>query len=186
MYTILVNDDNTLQTSIRTKIMQGSKNIDDLHFLVKQKYNEIDISDLSVVLTYILPISKDRKTMMLEKSEELYKERLEYKILLDDDENLITSEQGDVKMWLTFIKDNNIVRHTTPIILTIYSTEVTSVVPSEPTQNPIVDSIHLDKDTNSLYLTANGNTVGTPISINDLSDAIVDSSSDGLVAVITE
>ena len=90
MYTILVQDDNTLQTSIRTRIMQNSKNIDYLHFLVKPNYNEIDMTDLTVVLTYILPISKERKTLTLTKSEELYKERLEYKILLDDDENLIT------------------------------------------------------------------------------------------------
>ena len=82
MYTILVNDDNTLQTSIRSKIIQGSKNIDYLHFLINTTYNDIDISELSVILTYILPISKERKTLILEKSEELYKERLEYKVLL--------------------------------------------------------------------------------------------------------
>lgn len=186
MYTILVNDDNTLQTSVRSKIMQGNKNVDDLHFLVKAIYNGIDMIDLSVVLTYILPISKERKTMTLAKSEELYKERLEYKILLDDDENLITSEYGDVKLWLTFMNGSDVVRYTTPTFLTVYPTEMTDLDPSEPTQTPNVDSIYLDKDTNSLYLTANGATVGTPIPINELSNAIVDSSNDGLVTVITD
>ncbi len=38
MYTILVNDDNSLQTSIRSKIVQGSKNIDYLHFLINPNY----------------------------------------------------------------------------------------------------------------------------------------------------
>ena len=41
MYTILVNDDNTLVTSVRERIMQRSKLMNSLHFLVNQKY-EID------------------------------------------------------------------------------------------------------------------------------------------------
>lgn len=185
MYTILVQDDNTLQTSIRTRIMQNSKNIDYLHFLVKPNYNEIDMTDLTVVLTYILPISKERKTLTLTKSEELYKERLEYKILLDNDENFITSEVGDIKMWLTFMLDNETVRYTTPIILSVHSTEESTVNPSEPTQTPTVDNIFLDKDTNQIYLTSGGNVVGGAISIKELSDAIVDTSDDGLITMIT-
>ena len=186
MYTILVQDDNTLQTSIRARIMQNSKNVDEIHFLVKPNYNEIDMAELKVILTYIMPISKERKTLTLAKSEELYKERLEYKILLDDDENLITSEYGDVKLWLTFMNGSDVVRYTTTTVLTVYPTEVTDITPNEPTQTHNVDSIYLDKDTNSLYLTANGATVGTPIPINELSNAIVDSSNDGLVTVITD
>ena len=38
MYTILVNDDNTLVTSVRERIMQRSKLMNSLHFLVKPKY----------------------------------------------------------------------------------------------------------------------------------------------------
>ena len=144
------------------------------------------MSELSVILTYILPISKERKTIRLEKSEELYKERLEYKILLDNDENYITSEYGDIKMWITFMDNEDVIRYTTPTFITVYRAEVTDLEPSEPTQTPNVDSIYLDKDTNSIYLTANGETVGTAIPINDLSNAIVDSSNDGLISVITE
>lgn len=184
MYTILVNDDNTLQTSIRTRIMQNSKNVDELHFLVKPNYNEIDMTDLKVILTYIMPISKERKTLTLTKSEELYKERLEYKILLDNDENFITSEIGDIKMWLTFMRDDDVVRYTTPTLLTVESTEETEINPNDPSQTLLVDNLHFDKDTNQIYLTAGGNVVGGAISIEDLSDAIVDSSNDGLVTMI--
>ena len=186
MYTILVNDDNSLQTSIRSKIMQGSKNIDYLHFLTNPTYNDIDMSELSVILTYILPISKERKTIRLEKSEELYKERLEYKILLDNDENFITSEYGDVKMWLTFIDNENVIRYTMPTFITVYRAEESSSIPIDPPQTQTVDNLYLDKDTNSIYLTANGEAVGTAIPINDLSDAIVESSNDGLIAVVTD
>lgn len=187
MYTILVQDDNSLQASVRTRIMNGSKNIDELHFLVKPIYYGIDMTELSVVLTYILPVSKERKTLTLTKSEELYKDRLEYKILLDNDENYITSEVGEVKLWLTFLdNDKNTVRYTTPTIIAVYPTEDTTDEPSKPTETQVVDNLYLDKNTNSLYLTSNGTTVGEPISINDLSSAIVDNTNDGLVTVITE
>ena len=50
MYTILVKNDNSLQPSITdTKIIQGSKNIDYLRFLINPTYNDIDISELSVI-----------------------------------------------------------------------------------------------------------------------------------------
>ena len=185
MYTILVNDDNTLQTSIRTRIMQNSKNVDEIHFLVKPNYNEIDMTELKVILTYIMPISKERKTLTLTKSEELYKERLEYKILLDNDENFITSEVGDIKMWLTFMNGDDVIRYTTPTILAIESTEEVEINPDEPSQTLVVDNLHFDKDTNQIYLTSGGNVVGGAISIKELSDAIVDTSDDGLITMIT-
>lgn len=185
MYTILVQDDNTLQTSIRTRIMQNSKNVDELHFLVKPNYNEIDMADLKVILTYIMPISKERKTLTLTKSEELYKGRLEYKILLDNDENFITSEVGDIKMWLTFMHDDEVVRYTTPILLTIEPTEEVEITPSEPTQKPTVDNLHFDKDANQIYLTSDGSAVGAAISVQELRDAIVDTAKDGLITMIT-
>lgn len=183
---ILVNDDNSLTISVRQKIIQNSKNIDEFRFLVKPIYNDINMEDLSVVLTYILPISKERKTITLTKSEELYKERLEYKILLNNNENNITSEYGDMKLWLKFIKEDEIVRYTTPTIVTIYPSESNDILPEVPTKTPTVDNLYLDKETNSFYLTSNGEAVGGAISINELSEAIVDSSNDGLVTVITE
>lgn len=186
MYTILVNDDNTLQTSIRTRIMQNSKNVDELHFLVKPNYNEIDMTELKVVLTYILPISKERKTLTLTKSEELYKDRLEYKILLNPDENLLTSEIGELKMWLTFMNGSDVIRYTTPIMLTIEPVEGVEITPDEPEQTQVVDNLFLDKNTNSIYLTSNGSAVGAAIPINELSNAIVESSNEGLITMITD
>lgn len=55
---------------------------------------------------------------------------------------------------------------------------------SEPIQ--IVDNIYFDKEGNKIYLMSNGSSVGGSISVEDLSNAIVDSTSDGLVTVITE
>ena len=82
--------------------------------------------------------------------------------------------------------NENIIRYTTPTFITVYRAEETSDISIDPPKTQTVDNLYLDKDTNSIYLTSNGETVGTAIPINDLSNAIVDSSNDGLVAVITD
>lgn len=126
MYTILVTDDNTLNTSIRERIMQRSNLVDNLHFLTTPLYkNEIDMTDFTVNLEYLLPVSKQYRTEILVKSEELYKdEYLEYILPFD---TKITSEVGDVELQLTFIKadmdaDGNsiqYVRKTSPTVIKI-------------------------------------------------------------------
>ena len=101
MYTILVNDDNTLTTSVRERIMQRSKLVDSLHFLCPQTYKELDMADFTVTLEYILPVSREYKTEELVKSDELYKEMLEYKLPFDTD---LTKEAGEIEVKLTFSK----------------------------------------------------------------------------------
>lgn len=183
MYTILVNDDNTLQTSVKKRILQDTSNVDYLHFLAQPFYDGIDMSKLNTVLTYILPKSKQRLTLTLTPSEELYKERLEYKIVFDEK---LTSEVGDIKCWLSFSNDSEIVRKTSMGTITILPVEKSEFEDNEFSLSS-VDNIYLDKETNELYLTSNGMAVGDKISIDDLGDTIIETTSDdGLVRVITE
>ena len=139
MYTILVTDDNTLNTSIREKIMQRSNLVDNLHFLTTPLYkNEIDMTDFTVNLEYMLPVSKQYKSEILTKSEDLYKdEYLEYILPFD---TKITSEVGDVELQLTFIKadmdaDGNsiqYVRKTSPTVIKILPiAKWSDIVPDE-------------------------------------------------------
>lgn len=101
MYTFLIGDDNTLTTSVTERIMERSKMVDNMHFLADQIYKDVNMSDFTVMLEYVLPISKKYKTEFLKKSENLYKNKLEY--LLPFDTNL-TSEAGDIEIQLTFTK----------------------------------------------------------------------------------
>jgi hypothetical protein len=139
MYTILVTDDNTLNTSIRERIMQRSNLVDNLHFLTTPLYkNEIDMTDFTVNLEYMLPVSKQYKSEILTKSEDLYKdEYLEYILPFD---TKITSEVGDVELQLTFIKadmdaDGNsiqYVRKTSPTVIKILPiAKWSDIVPDE-------------------------------------------------------
>ena len=99
MYPFLINEDNTLTCSVEERIMERSKMVDNLHFLADTTYKGVDMSDYIVLLEYLLPVSKRYKTEILTKSDELYKNKLEY--VLPFDTNL-TNEPGDVQIQLTF------------------------------------------------------------------------------------
>lgn len=77
MYTFLINEDNTLTASVVERVMQRSKLVDNLHFLADTIYKGIDMSNYTVMLEYVLPVSKNYKTEILQKSAELYKNKLE-------------------------------------------------------------------------------------------------------------
>ena len=100
MYTFLINEDNTLTVSKRERIMERSKQVDTLHFLADTTYKDVDMSEFTVMLEYVLPISKRYKTEILQKSEELYKNKLEYKLPIDTN---LTNEPGDIQIQLTFV-----------------------------------------------------------------------------------
>ena len=70
MYTILVNQDNSLTTTVRERIMQRSKLVDSMHFLVEPIYKELEMTDFTVTMEYISPVSKEYKTETLVLSEE--------------------------------------------------------------------------------------------------------------------
>lgn len=124
MYTILVNDSNELITSVKERIMQRSKLVDSLHFLVDPLYKGISMSDFTVTMEYILPISREYKTEGLVKSDELYKSKLEYKLPFD---TCLTKEHGKIEVQLTFTKVElnpdgepiQYVRKTSPTTITI-------------------------------------------------------------------
>ena len=99
MYTFLINEDNTLTCSVEERIMERSKMVDNLHFLADTTYKGVDMSDYTVLLEYLLPVSKRYKTEILTKSDELYKNKLEYVLPFDTS---LTNEPGDVQIQLTF------------------------------------------------------------------------------------
>ena len=101
-YTILVNEDNTLYGSRKERIMQRSKLVDRLVFVVDPIYkNEFDMTSASVVMEYILPVSREYKTVNLVLSEERYNNCfLQYKLPFDTD---ITSQAGSLELQLTFV-----------------------------------------------------------------------------------
>ena len=214
MYTILVNDDNTLTTSIRERIMQRSKLVDSLHFLVYPTYKGLDMTDFTVTMEYILPASKEYVSEVLVKSEELYKEMLEYKLPFDTD---LTKEAGEIEVKLTFSKvdldedgnDIQYVRKISATSITIVPIESwCDIIPdkaldaidqriiktdaqikalleaNEITRIEKADNLVLDSENKELYLTAEGNQIGDKVKLSDLGDEIVQSSNEGLITMM--
>ena len=196
MYTILLREDNQLITSVRERVMQKSKLVDSLHILVDPIYKGIPMDDFLVTLEYITPVSREYKTETLVKSEELYKDKLEYRLDFDTD---LTKEAGEVEISLTFTKvtlnpdgsNTCQVRKTSPTSITILPvTAWSSIIPDSAlsaldqriimTQAMLeaanemanyidstkADNISYDSNANIIQLTANGIPIGNAITLN--------------------
>ena len=196
MYTILVTESNELSTSIRERIMQRSKLVDNLHFLADPTYKGIDMSDWTVLMEYLLPVSREYKTEILVKSAELYKNKLEYKVPFD---TKLTREPGKVEVQLTFIKveldadgkATQRVRKTSPTTITIVPIAAWSDVIADSALTALdqrliqvdaminaanemnnylsetkADNLVVNEDSNTIQLTANGMPIGDAIEVS--------------------
>lgn len=101
-YVFLLENDNEIFASNREVLMQRSKLVDEVWFLVNPKYKtcENDMSVFSVILEYILPNSKSYHSLELVQDKEGYKEYLKYVVPLDSN---LSSEAGDIQLQLSFI-----------------------------------------------------------------------------------
>ena len=99
-YIIIVEADNSLYGSQKRRIMQREKLFNTLWFLAPQYYNGYDMSQCTVTMRYLLPISREFKTETLVLSNEKYKdEYLKYILPID---TCLTKEFGDIELNLTF------------------------------------------------------------------------------------
>ena len=204
MYTLLLNDTNEFVTTVKERIMQRSKLVDNLHFLVEPNYKGIDMSDFTVVMEYVLPVSREYKTENLVKSDELYKDMLEYKLPFD---TCLTKEAGKIEIQLTFTKveldaeglATQYVRKTSPATITIVPISAWSdiiaddaltaldqrIVQTQTMINQLndmnqqlddtkADNIIFDKNTRTLQLTSHGNPIGNKVVISCNFTAIVE------------
>ena len=100
MYVILVNDDNTLLITQKERIMQRSKLVDDLWFISSPNYKGYDMTNCTVMLEYLLPVSKSYKSEILVKSDDTYNGYLKYMLPFDTE---LTTEPGKIEVQLTFV-----------------------------------------------------------------------------------
>lgn len=99
-YVILVNDDNTMTTTQKRRVMQRSKLVDSMCFLVQPIYSGYNMADFTVSLEYILPTSKRYCNEILTLSEDMYNGHLKYELPFDTN---LTYEPGDIELALTFL-----------------------------------------------------------------------------------
>lgn len=199
-YTILVENDGNLYGSHKTKIMQREKLFNKLWILVPPHYNGYDMSQCTVVMRYLLPISREFMTETLILSNEKYEDYLKYELPIDTN---LTKEWGDIELNLTFMMldvDNNgnviqRVRKTDNYYLNVTPLpNWDSVIPdsslAELDQRIImqtaqikaltdlagilnerqVDNLIYDSDKDTLQLSAKGVRVGDKVSVKDMID----------------
>lgn len=214
MYTILVDDDNELVTTVKERIMQRSILVNTLRFLVPPSYQSFDMSEFTVTLEYCLPISRRYGSRQLIRSGELYKDMLEYRLPLD---TVFTQESGTIELQLTFThivlteagESVQYVRKTSAAAVCITPIAAWSdLIPDgaltsldqrivkldaltrkldelqQGTLELKADNLALDQNTKELYLTAGGQKIGSSVPLGTLGDEIAESTEAGLVKVI--
>lgn len=199
-YVILVENDNSLYGSCKSRIMQKEKLFNKLWFLVPPHYNGYDMSQCTVTMRYVLPISKEFKTETLVLSDEKYEEYLKYILPVD---TCLTKEWGDIELNLTFTMldtDDNgnaiqRVRKTDNHLLHITQLpNWDSFVPdsalsaldqrilkqdaqmkaladlANTLEGNKADNLIYDENENTLQLSSNGEGIGNKVSVKDMLD----------------
>lgn len=171
MYTILLTESNELVATVRERIMQRSKLVDSFQVLTDPTYKGVDMSDFTVMMEYLTPVSHEYKSEILVKDDELYLEKLRYTVPFD---TCLTREAGEIEVQLTFVKvgmDANgksvqYVRKTSPTTITI--------VPISAWSDIIADSALTAIDQRLIQVDAMLNAV------NDMTQTIYDTKADNI------
>lgn len=196
IFTILIQENNELVVSPTSgRIMQRSKLVDSLHFLVNPTYNDLSMKDCTVLMEYQLPVSHEYRSEYLTVSEDLYKDMVEYILPVD---TKLTSEAGDIEIQLTFYNvslDEQNIRKTSPCKLTIYPIAEWAQLIPDPALTALDQRIvklmaanqqlidlqqsyidekadDLSYEDGKLSLTANGKKIGTEVPITSETDVV--------------
>lgn len=195
MYTIVVNDDNTLEKTVTQRIMCRSKLVNALRFLVPPEYNGYDMQKFTVVLEYRTPVSHTYRSEILTMKDELYREEfLDYRVPFDTH---LTAEPGNIEIQLTFTDaetnpDGTVtqrIRKTTPTTIKIEEIAPWSdMIPDSALTaidqrlvalnaviaqlNTVIERLNQNKadgiaiEGDQLYLVSNGVKIGNSVTIN--------------------
>ena len=93
MYTLKVNNENQVITTVKETIMQRTNCADKVQILIGKQYRDIDMSNSIVYMEYKLPISNKLKLLKLNKSEDKNDDWMRFVIPSDLQ---FTSEAGDI------------------------------------------------------------------------------------------
>lgn len=209
MFTILVADDNQLIVTNKERIMQKSKLVDDLCFLVRPTYKGYNMENCTVTMLYCLPESRRAVSETLTKSDEMHGEFLQYILPFD---TALTSEAGDVKVKLSFVladldadgKPIQRVRKTDEVIIPIVSTDAWGTIIPDSMLDALdqrilrqdaqikelaelgklindtkADNIRYNKASKELQLSSGGKAIGDAVTI----DSCECSDTDGVPAI---
>ena len=190
MYVIKMEADKALVTTIHSIIYQGEKNSDTLVFILPRKYEDVSISDCTMLLRYILPngIGRSEEIEMypLPHNDDYYQYRLKAN-------TRFTAMHGTIKLWLTLLSLTDEILLTTDAT-TIEITPTKNIMDYLPPEelNQIdsltlkvnrlerekADDLSYDEKQRLLQLTSKGNLIGHAV---DLGRAVEDMEFDDVI-----
>lgn len=195
MYTIKMNNDKSLTTTIKATIYQYEKNADTLVFLLPMMYEEKNIADCVVLLRYILP-NNIGKSEELEMCPEPYKNYYQFRLPISSS---LTDVSGAIELWLNITDPHDEwMLSTGNLTIEVRSIkDITQYLPSE-SRNQLdrltakvirleqekADNILYNNDKQYIQLTANGIPIGEQVDMHINSDDGViefDDSSDAVI-----
>ena len=190
MYVIKMGADKALVTTIHSTIYQGEKNSDTLVFILPRKYEDVSISDCTMLLRYILPngIGRSEEIEMypLPHNDDYYQYRLKAN-------TRFTAMHGTIELWLTVLSlTDEILLKTDATTIEITPTkDITDYLPPEELnqidsltlkvnrlEREKADDLSYDEKQRLLQLTSRGNLIGHAV---DLGRAVEDMEFDDVI-----
>ena len=205
MYVILVEQNDELYGSHKERIMEKSKCVDNLVFVVDPIYrNTYDMTNATVMLEYLRPISRKYETEFLTLSDERYNGFLQYKLPFDTN---LTAEHGSLELQLTFVytdldaNGNGVqrVRKTSPTTIEIIPISAWANIIPDSALNPLdqrlimmnaqiraieemnqivadnkADNIKYNEATNELQLLSGDKEIGNKVTLKTDEEALKD------------
>lgn len=189
MYTVKIEQDNTLQTTVYDRLIKSASGINSLHVLVKDIYptafyGDISMSDYSLTMIYLLPDAtqdSDYKTINFIKSKDPYKSYVEYKLPNNTE---LTSQVGYVRykfmltrsVWNDNTQSSEVyIRETFPSYLYVYSNslsdsfEITNKENSNSDTSSFANIGGLTSIDGKVYIVdTKGKTIGSGVTIEDI------------------
>ena len=103
MYTLKINDDNTVTTTVKETLVERSNYVDKIQIVTSKLYREqIDMSDATLYMKYKLPVSnKIKMTQLTANNLEYETNYIQYLIPVDA---ALTAEAGDIEVSFSFLK----------------------------------------------------------------------------------
>lgn len=177
MYSIKMKDDKSLEATVQAKIYQYEKNADTLVFLLPRYYDDINLSDCTILLRYLLPngIGKSEELEMspLPHNKDYYRYNLKVNTRL-------TAMPGIIELWVCAIDiHDDVVLKTGEITIEVTPTkEITDYLePKDLNQldklsaavkelkETKADDLIVNDDGDVIQLSANGAPIGQSVTL---------------------
>ena len=214
MYTVKINDDNTVSIVAKQRIVQMSKLVDELYFIVPKKYNEYEMKDFEFWMQYKVVGAHEFNLEQLKLVDENYKN--DYLRYTTDFDTNLTKDDGTIEIQLKFINQEmdteggttQRIRNIEKFTIDITSVDNWFVAPdsaldtltqlllanrqnvqalkdiAEALYNTKADDLVIDRIAKKLKVSANGVAVGEGVNLADLGDEVAEANDNGLIKVI--